>query len=114
MLNLEKNWRLLEMLVDIKQTELDKAEEILFTKLFGSTSLDSKTQWFLNFFNINVNETIQNFESFMKPLMLDNGLVNASMLRNLLKDSHPTSDFRLADIVNDISNTILSLTGRIK
>lgn len=109
------------MLVDIKQTELDKAEEILFTKLFGSTSLDSKTQWFLNFFNINVNETIQNFESFMKPLMLDNGLVNAFMLRDLLKDSHPTlvnlipaSDFRLADIVNDISNTILSLTGRIK
>lgn len=101
------------MLTDIKQTELDIAEERFFNNVFGSTTINSKTQWFLNFFNIDINEVIQNFENFIKPVMLDNGTVDASLLKSLLRSKHPmlgaivpTSNFRLVDVADDLSQVI--------
>lgn len=109
------------MLTDIKQNELDIAEERLFNNLFGSTVIDSKTQWLLNFFNIDINKSIQNFENFMKPILLDDGLVNANMLRDLIRSKHPmlaglvpTSNFRLVDVADDFSNVIKVLLKGIK
>lgn len=68
------------MLTDIRQNELDLAEERVLTNLFGSTTPDAKTQWLLKFLDIDINDIIQNFESIMKPIMDDNGLVNAEYM----------------------------------
>ena len=87
------------MLADVRQNELDIAEERFFTNIFGSIDIDPKIQWLLKFLDIDINEQIQNFENIMKPLMADNGLVNVS---NLL----PNTNFRLVEVVDSLS-TIL-------
>ena len=98
------------MLVDLKQNELDIAETKLLETLFGSTELDAKTQWLLKFFNIDINKTIQTFENLMKPLMLDDGIVDASLARSLVATKYPlisnmlpSENFRLVNIVNEIT-----------
>lgn len=97
------------MLVDVRQNELDVAEEKLFKAIFGGTDLDAKTQWLLKFFNIDINDLIQNFENTIKPVMLDNGMVDAQMVRSLVASKYPLisniippNNFRLVDIVNEL------------
>lgn len=101
------------MLVDLKQNELDIAETKLLETLFGSTELDAKTQWLLKFFNIDINNTIQTFENLMKPLMLDDGMVDASIARSLVATKYPlisnilpSENFRLVNIVNEITTLL--------
>ena len=47
------------MLVDVKQSELDLAEERLLTAVFGSTDISTGAQWLLKFLNIDINNYIQ-------------------------------------------------------
>lgn len=94
------------MLVDIKQQELDVAEERFFTTIFGSTEIDAKTQWLLKFLDININKQIQNFENIVKPLMLENGLIDTNLVKSLYPSVSkllPDSNFRLVDIVDSLS-----------
>ena len=44
------------MLSDLRQNELDLAEEKLLLALFGSTSPSAKAQWLLNFLGIDLND----------------------------------------------------------
>lgn len=104
------------MLTDIRQNELDLAEERILTNLFGSTTPDAKTQWLLKFLDIDINDIIQNFESIMKPIMDDNGLVNAELAKSLtatkfplLSNILPTSNFRLVDAADGVINIFQSL-----
>ena len=97
------------MLVDVRQNELDIAEEKLLTAIFGSTEIDTKAQWLLKFLNIDINDLIQNFENTLKPVMLDNGMVDAQMVRSLVSYKYPlianiipSHNFRLVDIVNEL------------
>lgn len=97
------------MLVDVRQNELDIAEEKLLTAIFGSTEIDTKAQWLLKFLNIDINDLIQNFENTLKPVMLDNGMVDAQMVRSLVSYKYPlianiipSQNFRLVDIVNEL------------
>jgi hypothetical protein len=106
------------MLVDVKQNELDLAETKLLESLFGSTELDAKAQWLLKFFNIDINNTIQTFENLMKPLMLDNGMVDASLTRSLVATKYPlisniipSQNFRLVDIVNELTTILKGTKG---
>lgn len=101
------------MLVDVKQNELDVAETKLLQTLFGSTEIDAKAQWLLKFLNIDINNTIQTFENMMKPLMLDNGMVDASLARSLVATKYPlishmipTTNFRLVDVVNEFTTLL--------
>lgn len=101
------------MLVDIKQNELDIAETKLLQALFGSTEIDAKTQWLLKYLNIDINDMIQTFENLMKPLMLDNGVVDAGLTRSLVATKYPliskmfpTENFRLVDIVNELTTLL--------
>lgn len=94
------------MLVDIKQQELDVAEERFFTTIFGSTEIDAKTQWLLKFLDIDINKQIQNFENIVKPLMLENGLIDTNLVKSLypaVSKLLPDSNFRLVDIVDSLS-----------
>lgn len=104
------------MLTDIRQNELDLAEERVLTNLFGSTTPDAKTQWLLKFLDIDINDIIQNFESIMKPIMDDNGLVNAELAKSLtatkfplLSNILPTSNFHLVDAADGVINILQSL-----
>ena len=97
------------MLVDVKQSELDLAEERLLTAVFGSTEIDAKTQWLLKFLNVDINNYIQNFENLIKPLMLDNGMVDAALTRSLVSSRYPvlynvmpSTNFRLVDVVDSL------------
>jgi hypothetical protein len=101
------------MLVDVRQSELDLAEERLLIALFGSTEIDAKTQWLLKFLNIDINKLIQNFESTVKPLMLDNGMIDASLTKALvsskcpmLANIVPSQNFRLVDVVELMKGVI--------
>ena len=98
------------MLVDVKQSELDLAEARLLTLVFGSTEIDAKTEWLLKFLNIDINKYIQNFENLIKPLMLDNGLVDAGLARSLMSAKYPvlsniipSQNFRLVDVVDSLT-----------
>lgn len=94
------------MLVDIKQQELDVAEERFFTTIFGSTEVDAKTQWLLKFLDIDINKQIQNFENIVKPLMLENGLIDTNLVKSLYPSVSkllPDNNFRLVDIVDSLS-----------
>ena len=101
------------MLTDIKQTELDIAEERILTALFGDTVPDAKTQWLLKFFNIDLNELIQNFEYVVRPLMNDQGLVDGMLTKSLVATQYPTlssfipdKPFRLVDIADSLGKVI--------
>lgn len=98
------------MLADVKQNELDVAEERLLTTIFGSATIDAKTEWLLKYLNIDINEYIQNFENIVKPLMLDNGMVDASLTKSLVSTKYPllsniipSTNFRLVDIVDTLT-----------
>lgn len=94
------------MLDDVRQNELDIAEEKFFNNIFGSTDLDPKIQWLLKFLDIDINKQIQNFENIMKPLMLDNGLVNVELVKSLYPSVSrilPNTNFRLVELVDSLS-----------
>ena len=106
------------MLVDVKQSELDLAEARLLTAVFGTTEINTETQWLLKFLNIDINKYIQNFESLVKPLMLDNGKVDASMMRSLVSSKYPvlsniipTTDFRLVEVVDILTGLLKGVKG---
>lgn len=109
------------MLADVRQNELDIAEERLLTGLFGSTTLNAKAEWLLKFLGVDINEIIQNFEGVVKPLMNDDGLVNAELARSLVSQKYPllsniipTYNFRLADVSDGLVNVLKGLlNGRI-
>lgn len=101
------------MLVDVKQSELDLAEERLLTALLGGTEIDAKTQWLLKFLNIDINNIIQNFENAVKPLMLDNGMIDAALTKSLVSSKYPLlanivppNNFRLVDVVELLKGVI--------
>lgn len=109
------------MLTDIKQHELDIAEERLLTALFGSTTPDAKTQWLLKFLNIDLNELIQNFEFVVKPLMNEQGLVDGVLTRSLVATQYPVlsniipaEPFRLVDIADSIGKVLERLMKGIR
>lgn len=98
------------MLADIKQNELDIAEERLLTNLFGKAEIDAKTEWLLRYLNIDINKHIQNFENIVKPLMLDNGMVDVNLTKSLVASKYPllsnilpSTNFRLVDVVDTLT-----------
>lgn len=101
------------MLVDVKQKELDLAEERFLTNIFGSTTPSTEVQWLLRFMDIDINDMIQNFEEMVKPLMTNNGLVDAKRLKSLvgrkfplIASMIPASDFRLSTVADKVSKMI--------
>jgi hypothetical protein len=97
------------MLTDLKQVELDKAEEMVFNKFWGSTQPDKITSTILNMLGIDINDYIQAFENRVKPFMRDNGLIDGMKLKQVvslkspkLAETIPPHDFRLCDLVEGV------------
>lgn len=96
------------MLTDVRQNELDLAESLW-------------KHWLLKFLGIDINDLIQNFEGVVKPLMDDDGLVNAELARSLvstksplLSNIIPTYNFRLVDVSDGVVELLKGLlNGRI-
>jgi hypothetical protein len=107
------------MLTDVKQQEMDIAEEVAMKIFFGGTELDAKTQWLLKFLDIDINHQIKNFENLVRPLLKDNGLVDATLAKGLaatkyplLSNIIPNKDFRLVEVVEGFASTIKKILGR--
>lgn len=97
------------MLTDIKQAELDAAEEVVFNKIWGGTELDATSKFILNALGIDINDYIKAFEDRLKPFMNEKGLVNGPLLRQAIaikspkvSEMIPQHDFRLKDIVEGV------------
>lgn len=97
------------MLEDLKQMELDKAELMVFNKLWGGPEPDGAFLTILKMFGIDINKYIQSFENCVKPFMKDNGLIDGIRLRQVLSlkspklsEMVPPHDFRLCDIVEGV------------
>ena len=97
------------MLKDLKQVELDKAEEMVFNKLWGSTQPNQMFITVLNMLGIDINDYIQAFENRVKPFMRDNGLIDGNRLKQFvslkspkLAETIPPHDFRLCDLVEGV------------
>lgn len=97
------------MLTDIKQAELDAAEELIFNRILGGTCLSPTADFILKTLNIDINSYIQKFESLIKPFMTETGMVDGAMLRQAIalkspKTSEliPPHEFRLKDIVEGV------------
>lgn len=104
------------MLVDIRQKELDRAEEVFLTNIFGSTVPSGEVQWLLKFMDIDINDIIQNFESMVKPFMTHTGLVDAKLLKSAVARKYPIlaamipeKDFRLVNLAESSSRMIAKL-----
>jgi hypothetical protein len=105
------------MLEDLKQNELDLAEEKLIRSLFNGSlepspvaSLVFKTTGF------NPNKLIMQFEGLIKPFMTDTGLLDGSRLRSALRQMYPRiseiipmKTIRLSDLAEEIAPVIQQL-----
>ena len=105
------------MLEDLKQNELDFAEEKLIRSLFNGSlepspvaSLVFKTTGF------DPNKLIAQFEGIIKPFMTDTGLLDGSRLRSILRQTHPRisemipmKTIRLSDLAEEIAPVIQQL-----
>ena len=106
------------MLNDIKQTELDLAEEKVITAIFGSKTPSAKAQWLLNFLGIDLQKKINEFEYLVMPMMTDEGKINSPLAKSLMAEKYPflaniipDEDFRLVDIAEPLSKLIGGLNG---
>ena len=97
------------MLEDLKQVELDKAELMVFNKLWGGAEPPAAFLTILKMFGIDINDYIQSFENWLKPFMKDNGLIDGVNLRHVislkspkLSEMVPPHDFRLCDIIEGV------------
>lgn len=92
---------------DVIQQELDNFEKEFFTMLFGQNYENSnKFKLVSVMYGNKINDTISQFEAFARPLMLDNGLVDTSKVRQLVEIKYPQfvhlipqQNFRLVDLL---------------
>ena len=104
------------MLVDVRQKELDIAEEKFLTNIFGSTTPSAEIQWLMRFLDLDINDMIQNFEGMVKPIMTHAGLVDAKRLKSLVARKYPLiaamipeHDFRLSTVADTVSKAIAKM-----
>ena len=109
------------MLSDIRQAELDLAEETLLRAIFGSETPGPKATWLLNFLGLDINAWLRDFEYLVRPMMDDQGRIIGSLARDLLRekwpkiaDLIPRDSFRLVDFVNPLAGLIESLKGKLR
>lgn len=109
------------MLSDIKQVELDLVEEKVLTAVFGSTTPNAKAQWVLNFLGINLQKIIDDFEFFVRPVMNEQGFIDAKLARALVAEQYPmmanvipAENFRLVEVADGVVAVIEKLLKGIK
>lgn len=94
---------------DIKQFELDTFEKKLMQQLFGSETLPQPIVFGLKMAKINIQDYIDIFEFWIKPMMDDKGMVDGTILNKLFEKINidlkqyitiPQDKFRLVDIIN--------------
>ena len=88
MRNVSQNWR---EIMDVKQNELDIAEEFVLAKLFGNATnpvISKKWEAILILKNINyrekINEYLNIFEIFAKDLQKENGYFDGNKTTQLM------------------------------
>lgn len=67
-----------------KQRELDTVEKQILVSLFGSEKIPDATGFLFSVFGINPNNLIKEFESFMIPIMNEDGSIDGSLIKKML------------------------------
>lgn len=103
--------------VDIKQQELDFVEQQILTDIFGGYTPD-KFVYRFGFMKIDlepkVQKLIQDFESFIKPYMEEDGSLDVSKIKKYVNEQYivlPDGQYRLIDIYRKCQPL---LTGIVK
>lgn len=101
--------------VDIKQQELDFVEQQLLTDIFGGYTAD-KFVFRYGFFKLDLSSKVQkainDFETFIKPYMDENGMVDATEIKKLFNENYiniPDGKYRLIDIYRRCQPFLTSL-----
>lgn len=110
------------MLEDLKQTELDIAEEKIVRAFFGGTlKPDALSSGVLNLFNIDVNAYIKKFENLIRPFMNESGYVDGSRLKHTLEPLKPKlalfipeREFRLSELSDEIEPFIIGIRQNVE
>ena len=110
------------MLEDLKQTELDIAEEKLIRAFFGgSLEPDALSSGVLNLLNVDVNNYIKKFEDMVRPFMNDSGYVDGSRLKHTLESFKPKlalfipeREFRLSELADEIEPIIIRMRQNVE
>lgn len=98
--------------MDNIQKELDLFEMELFKLFFGQDYENNKTfKTAQVIYGNKINAYISRFEAFMRPLMLDSGLVDATKIKQLADVKFPEyanllpkDNFRLVSVINIIKS----------
>lgn len=94
------------------QQELDVFEEELLKVIFGNDFQNSTNyKMAITIYGNKINAYISRFEAFMRPLMLDSGLVDCDKVKKIVDIKYPNysflipnSNFRLVNILDIIKS----------
>lgn len=106
--------------VDIKQQELDFVEQQILTDIFGGFTPD-KFVYRFGFMKIDlepkVQKLIHDFEGFVKPIMEDDGTIDASKVKKYINEQYislPDGKYRLIDIYRKGQPFLTSIVKYLK
>lgn len=106
--------------VDIKQQELDFVEQQILTDIFGGFTPD-KFVYRFGFMKIDlepkVQKLIHDFEGFVKPIMEDDGTIDAGKVKKYINEQYislPDGKYRLIDIYRKGQPFLTSIVKYLK
>lgn len=104
----------MEYVINNKQDALNVFETIIVKEIFGTTEFSAGTKTVLRLAGFDIdrkmNNIIEKFETFMKPLVLDDGKVDVQALRDLVSLKYP----KLVDIVPQENFDLVAVAEKIK
>lgn len=107
-------------MADIRQQELDFAEQQVLTDIFGGYTADKFVfkMGFLKFdFHPKVQKAISDFENLVKPMMDDDGFVDIDNLKKFINEDYinlPSGKYRLIDIYRQCQPFVNAIVRYVK
>lgn len=106
------------MITDLKQSELDIVEQQILTELFGGYNPENMVIK-KGIFKVDVSGDVQKyinmFESFVKPIMDEQGYINGAELKQYIDNKIswmlPNDKFRLRDVYDRIAPIAKQILG---
>lgn len=106
--------------VDIRQQELDFVEQQILTDIFGGYTPD-KFVYRYGFFKVDLSPKIQKIihdtETFIKPMMDENGLIDSTHVKKYLNENIiklPDGHYRLIEVYRKAQPFLSSLMNYIR
>lgn len=107
-------------MVDAKQSELDFVEQQILTDIFGGYTSDNfvfRYGFFKFDLSPKVQKAINDFENLMKPIMDEEGYINADDIKKFVNESLvtlPSGRYRLIDVYRKCQPYLASIISYLK